>query len=97
MVFLVDINFFDRAVRSTHPVERHFVYRRGAWIGVSIVNKVEARRVSHHPTKHAGTPHSCSLTTPELELTVLPLPLLLKAEELKGVPPKAREQDMKQF
>ena len=70
---LFDPIFFDRAIRSAHPIEKvdFFDGIRGSVF--SIAKVFEAQCISHHPTKHTITPYYSSDTG--LTATILlPLP-----------------------
>ena len=71
---LFDPNFFDRAIRSTHPVEKIDFFKVMCGSHCSIERIFEAHRISHHPTRHTITPYNSS--DAGLTATML-LPLLL--------------------
>ena len=55
-----DPNFFERAIRSAHPVEKTDVFN-GMYGSDSSIEKVfEAHRISRHPRKHTITPYNSS-------------------------------------
>ena len=55
---LFDPNFFDRATRSTHPVEKIDFFKVMCGSHCSIERIFEAHRISHHPRKHTITPYN---------------------------------------
>ena len=57
---LFDPNFFDRAIRSSHIVEKVGFFRRMRGSDCSIENLFEAHRISHQPRKHTITPYNGS-------------------------------------
>ena len=76
---LFDPIFFDRAIRSAHPVEEVDFFNGMRGSDCSIEKVFEAHRISHHPTKHTITPYNSShagLTATILQL-LLQLLLLL--------------------
>ena len=72
---LFDPNFFDRAIRSAHPVEKVDFFNGMPGSDCSIEKLFEAYRISHHPTQHTITPYNRS--DAGLTATVLLLLLLL--------------------
>ena len=55
---LFDSNTFDRAIRSTHPVEKVDFFNGMHGSDCSMENVLEARRISHHPRKHTVTTYN---------------------------------------
>ena len=75
-------NFFDRAIRSVHPVEKVDFFN-GVHGSDWLIEKVfEAHRISHHPRKHTITPYDSS--DPGLTATLLLLLLLLLTASQRG-------------
>ena len=72
---LFDPNFFDRAIRSAHPVEKVDFFNGMRGSDYSIEKLFEAHCISHHSTKHTSTPYNSSDVG--LTATVLLLLLLL--------------------
>ena len=70
---LFDPNFFDRAIRSAHPIEKVDFFNGMRGSDGSIEKHFEAHRISHHPTKHTNTPYNSS----DAGLTAIVLLLLL--------------------
>ena len=54
---LFDPNFFDRAIRSAHPVEKVDLFNGMHGSDCSIEKVFESHRISHHPGKHTITPY----------------------------------------
>ena len=57
---LFDPIFFDRALRSAHPVEKVDFFNGMRGWDRSIEKLFEALCISHYPTKHTITPHNSS-------------------------------------
>ena len=80
--------FFDRALRSAHPVEKVDFFNGMRGSDCSIEELFQAHRISHHSTKHTITPYNSSdagLTATALLLLPLLL-LLLLATTRRGTP-----------
>ena len=54
---LFDTIFFDRAIRSAHPVEKVDFFNGMHGSDCSIEKVFDAHRISYHPTKHTITPY----------------------------------------
>ena len=54
---LFDPDFFDRAIRSAHPVEKVDLFNGMHGSDCSIEKVFESHRISHHPGKHTITPY----------------------------------------
>ena len=57
---LFDRNFFDRAIRSAHRVEKVDFFNEMRESDCSIEKVFEAHRISHHPRKQTITPYNSS-------------------------------------
>ena len=57
---LFDPIFFDRAIRSAHPVEKVDFFNGMRGSDCSIEKLFEAHGISHHFTKHTSTPYNSS-------------------------------------
>ena len=57
---LFDPNFFDRAIKSAHPLENVDFFNGMRGSDCSIAKNFEAHRISHHPRKHTITPYNSS-------------------------------------
>ena len=77
---LFDPNFFDRAIRSAHRVEKVDFFNGMRGSDCSIKKVFEALRISHHPTKHTITPYNSS----DAGLTATVLLLLLLTTTRRG-------------
>ena len=55
-----DPNFFERAIRSAHPVEKIEFFNGMHGSDCSIKKVFEPHRISHHPRKHTITPYNSS-------------------------------------
>ena len=53
-----DPNFFDRTMRSAHPVKNVDFFNGMRGSDCSIEKLFQAHRISHHPTKHTITPYT---------------------------------------
>ena len=71
---LFDPNFFDRAIRSAHPVEKIDLFNGMCGSDCSIERVFEVHRISHHPTRHTITPYNIS----DAGLAAIMLLLLLR-------------------
>ena len=56
-----DPNFFDRAIRSTHPVEKVDFFNGMHESDCPIETVFEAHRISHRPRKHTIAPYNSSV------------------------------------
>ena len=58
---LFNPNFFDRAIRSTHPVEKVDFFNGMHESDCPIETVFEAHRISHRPRKHTIAPYNSSV------------------------------------